>query len=664
MDENLVVQDSLKKEGLDRKDKLPSKKRSKDDSKSELSIKKNKDGTSKNSDNKKAKKSRRSSTDKTLKNDELLPTDSNKDNEKNVKDTDQTSNNKETKDKSIKKPKKKLTSDSKDPSISSKKTPRNKEKAEFSQDGVIKLSYENKKTPKTKKYNCVIHKKEDLNFYCTSCNELVCQECISLGPHNTAVHLIYKNEDANAIHKTIIKTNLELLESTKKKLQTILKQKKSLNIDTIHNANTLIEKNTINYFESMKTNLGFAFRKEVSGMLTWIQYWEADINSINSVIEWYNKFVYQGQNFDFANAIQFLLTHYSFVENIEGLILKPTIDPKIAEEMECKRLSLSNEWRDVEKKLQEYKKNSALAKYKSSIVRQLCENPEQKNTKLELIKAPCVQSTETLDKIISKLEYQCKNQMETMLVCYFCGRICSKKICNKECAGNKPVENVDWFKSFHSQKPTVGWFGSRCHYWGKPSYYGNPLKYQQITDGRGYLMITESFEQNIVLFVIYWMMKFIRALIKNQISLNTFIQNFKFTKKPTIMRGTSRFVDVKGVLSGEIYIKSLQQKFFMNQKLDMDTSTIEFLIDFFETLSASEDYELKNENLVNSMVLNDLLTNPDSFSKYFFQYRTEIMQRHKNMIKEDEPLYGFEKKNREIHDIRDYKNQYMFDFKL
>ena len=102
----------------------------------------------------------------------------------------------------------------------------------------------------------------------------------------------------------------------------------------------------------------------------------------------------------------------------------------------------------------------------------------------------------------------------------------------------------------------------------------------------------------------------------------------------------------------------------MNQKLGMDTTTIEFLMGFFEKLTISEDYELKNENLVNSNILNELLTNPESFGKYFFQYRTSIMQRYNQIIKEDDPLYRFDDKDKEIHDIRDYQNSYMFNFKM
>ena len=310
----------------------------------------------------------------------------------------------------------------------------------------------------------------------------------------------------------------------------------------------------------MKTNLDFALRKEISAILTWIQHWETDINDINSIIEWYNKYVSHGQNFDFQSSMQFLITHSIFAERIQQQILKPTVDPKILEEMESKRIDLPNEWQDIMIKLQSHKKNSILTMYKSSVIRQLSDNLMNtfNNSKTESVKTPCIQSIEVLDKTIRKLEYQCKNLMENMLVCYFCGRICSKKICNKECMGNKPGKSMEWFKPFHDDKPAVTWLGSRCHYWGKPNFYGNPLKYLEITDGRGSLMITESFEQNIVLFVIYWLMKFIKALVENQLPVNKFIYNFKLSKKSTIVRGISRIVDVKGNLSGEIYIKSLQ----------------------------------------------------------------------------------------------------------
>ena len=347
----------------------------------------------------------------------------------------------------------------------------------------------------TSSKTCFLHANEQIQYFCESCEEPICQKCQMIGPHNNKLHKIVSISESFKNKFIYINkiANKQLVSKYKQMLQQ-LKYLENLSKEIKNNKNYVereIRTEYSKHFENLNSVCGkkFAVINFESNNL------QKDLNNITELINYINDLT----NNESPDMIGFLLKFKQLNNMIENSLSKP-INNNI-------EINMNDFPREVEEKqmmLKIYEQLEKLSKYKDEIIsrilmdknKKIFNNEENKNnydendykineeTKIEIQKW-----AKLSDKYASELQ-------KYYLVCQFCGYILDETTVNTLCDKNNsniPNNNViNDEKMLVSFKPKENIYGNKRHYFVKPKDNANKLKINFPFDKNAFLDINQS----------------------------------------------------------------------------------------------------------------------------------------------------------------------------
>ena len=328
---------------------------------------------------------------------------------------------------------------------------------------------------------CFLHSKEEIQYFCESCEEPICQKCQMIGPHNNKLHKIVSISDSFKNKFIYINkiANKQLVGKYKQMLQQ-LKYLEKLSNEIKSNKNYVereIRAEYSKHFENLNSICGkkFAVINFESNNL------QRDLNSMTELINYINDLT----NNESSDMIGFLLKYKQLNNMIENSLSKP-INNNI-------EINMNDFPREVEQKqmmVNIYEQLENLSKYKDEIIwrllmdknKKIFNNEENKinyeeneykineETKLEIQKW-----AKLSDKYASELQ-------KYYLVCQFCGCILDENTVNTPCdkntslATNINFDGINDEKLLVSFKPKEDIYGNKRHYFIKPKDNANKFK--------------------------------------------------------------------------------------------------------------------------------------------------------------------------------------------
>lgn len=82
------------------------------------------------------------------------------------------------------------------------------------------------------------------------------------------------------------------------------------------------------------------------------------------------------------------------------------------------------------------------------------------------------------------------------------------------------------------------------------------------------------------------------------------------------------------------YIRTLDLEFELNKSFGIDPLVIKQLSIFLTELAKAEDYQLKEDTLVNSNILNRLLIDFAEIDSYYYKFKSAVISKFKGVVSE------------------------------
>ena len=163
-----------------------------------------------------------------------------------------------------------------------------------------------------------LHHNQVLCYFCSSCDEAICQECQQLGPHNTKYHIIISVNEAFE-RKCMKITNLirEKLNYRYDKLNMNIKIIEKILEKIISDANEA-ERDINKYFNSMLCNLKNAKGKRLSMLDFETGFIQKNINELEEL----KDYVYDAKESN-GDLIEFLMNFEQVKNKMEEILDKP-----------------------------------------------------------------------------------------------------------------------------------------------------------------------------------------------------------------------------------------------------------------------------------------------------------------------------------------------------
>ena len=328
---------------------------------------------------------------------------------------------------------------------------------------------------------CFLHTNEQIQYFCESCEEPICQKCQMIGPHNNKLHKIVSIAESFKQKFVYINkiANKQLVSKYKEMLHQ-LKYLENISNEIKKNKNSIereIRTEYSKHFENLNSVCGkkFAVINFESNNL------QKDLNCITELINYIDNLT----NNESPDMISFLIKFKQLNNMIENSLNKP-INNKI-------EINMNDFPRDVEQRqtmINIYDQLEKLSKYKDEIIwrilldknKTVFNREENKNnynydendyrineeTKIEIQKW-----AKLSDKYASELQ-------KYYLVCQFCGCILDETTVNTPCDKNSSsiINNngINDEKLVVSFKPNKEIYGNKRHYFIKPKDSGNKFK--------------------------------------------------------------------------------------------------------------------------------------------------------------------------------------------
>ena len=324
---------------------------------------------------------------------------------------------------------------------------------------------------------CFLHNNEQIQYFCESCEEPICQKCQMIGPHNNKLHKIISISDSfktKFIYLNKI-ANKQLVEKYKEMLKQI-KCLENLENEIKKNKNS-IEREIRTEYSKYTENLNSVCGKKFAVINFESNNLQKDLNDLTELVNYINDLV----NNESPDMISFLLKFKQLNNLIENILSKP-----INTNFEMNMNDFPKEVEQKQNMLNLYDQLENLSKYKDEIIWRLLTDKakkmqqeknnnydeENKNnfnendyrineeTKIEIQKW-----AKLSDKYASELE-------KYYLICQFCGCILDESTVNTFCeknnanlADNNGINDEKLLVSF---KPKENIYGNKRHYFIKP----------------------------------------------------------------------------------------------------------------------------------------------------------------------------------------------------
>ena len=328
---------------------------------------------------------------------------------------------------------------------------------------------------------CFLHVNEQIQYFCESCEEPICQKCQIIGPHNNKLHKIISISESFKSKFVYINkiANKQLVGKYKQMLQQ-LKYLENLSKEIKNNKN-IIEREIRSEYSKHFENLNSVCGKKFAVINFESNNLQKDLNNLTELINYINDIT----NNESPDMIAFLLKYKQLNNMIDNSLSKP-INNNI-------EINMNDFPREVEQKqmmLNMYEQLDNLSKYKDEIIwriltdknKKIFNNEENKNnydendfkineeTKIEIQKW-----AKLSDKYAAELQ-------KYYLVCQFCGCILDENTVNTFCdkntsnlgANNNGINDEKLLVSF---KPKEDIYGNKRHYFVKPKDSANKFKH-------------------------------------------------------------------------------------------------------------------------------------------------------------------------------------------
>ena len=329
---------------------------------------------------------------------------------------------------------------------------------------------------------CFLHSNEEIQYFCESCEEPICQKCQMIGPHNNKLHKIVSISDSFKnkflyINKIAKK---QLVGKYKQMLQQ-LKYLENLSKEIKTNKNYIereIRAEYSKHFENLNSVCGkkFALINFESNNL------QRDLNNMTELINYINDL----RNNETPDMIGFLLKYKQLNNMIENSLSKP-INKNV-------EININDFPRDVEKKqmmLNVYGQLENLSKYKDEIIWRILTDKNKKTFNYEKNKNNYDENDYKINEE-TKLEIQkwaklsdkyASELQKYYLICQFCGCILDENTvntpCDKKSSNLPPNTNNNGIideKLMVSFEPKEDIYESKKHYFIKPKDNANKIK--------------------------------------------------------------------------------------------------------------------------------------------------------------------------------------------
>ena len=329
---------------------------------------------------------------------------------------------------------------------------------------------------------CFLHSKEDIQYFCESCEEPICQKCQMIGPHNNKLHKIVSISDSFKNKFMYINkiANKQLVGKYKQILHQ-LKYLENLSKEIKINKNNIereIRSEYSKHFENLSSVCGkkFAVINFESNNL------QRDLNNMTEIINYINELNIN----ESPDMIGFLLKYKQLSNMIDNSLSKP-INNKVEinmndfpKDVECNQMALNI-----------YEQLENLSKYKDEIIwrllidknKKIFNSEENKNNYDENDYKINEETKSEIQKLAKLSDKYASELQKYYLVCQFCGCIldestvnslCDKNISNLPANINNNGINTEKLLVSFKNKDVI--YGNKRHYFIKPKDGTNKFK--------------------------------------------------------------------------------------------------------------------------------------------------------------------------------------------
>ena len=390
------------------------------------------------------------------------------------------------------------------------------------------------------------HHGHPLRYYCESCDDPVCLQCKTQGPHNTSLHHVDSLFEVYRKKLSLIKHKVDTdLSSKNSKIESLMLQIENIINDTKRTSKRILQGINTEY-ESIVDNLSKTEGKKLAMLNYNSTNIQKDLMNINNIITTLNTNYdnYSNKHKDEHDHISFLLKYKSLSEQIDALITKPSSLSSLALSPHDKEqfLKWPEELSTSKQKLLNHPKLKTLLKIKDDIIWNLLTTPyEDKSPELEQIQQRTQREIAEWSKLSDKYASELKKYN---MVCTFCGCYLDNVKINEHCKCNKDKE-LHSTNEYTKHKPPSYTCGNNRHYFSEPTEeYENKLK-QQMNKDRTMLIGGTSSNDGFILassdpnnkkkvreklladsFSNEWVFKVARVVEKEKINLFQVLTNF------------------------------------------------------------------------------------------------------------------------------------------
>jgi len=301
-----------------------------------------------------------------------------------------------------------------------------------------------------------VHHNQPLRYYCEACEEPICEDCHSMGPHNTELHRVATCQEAfnsryNYLSSGTYKTLLEKRDKLLAQLDKI-----DYRIGEIKSVAGIIERDIKTEYAGMLERLKSAEGVKYAVLQHDMAEIQKDIERIDSIFDSLDEYLQGDLRGDY---IGFLIKFRELHEYIEYSITKP-----FKVKIDIVPNDLPRELTEKRKLLEKAEQAENLLKLKDEIIWNLVQEKKKlsKMAEIDLDKAVQQEWNEWAKLVEKYYEELVKYQ----LVCSFCGSALDEMTVNQPCPGSSLSKPLD--SKYTLEEPPAEYKGSGRHYFCKP----------------------------------------------------------------------------------------------------------------------------------------------------------------------------------------------------
>eukprot|EP01022_Parablepharisma_sp_SALTPOND_P032963 TRINITY_DN87965_c1_g1_i1.p1 TRINITY_DN87965_c1_g1~~TRINITY_DN87965_c1_g1_i1.p1 ORF type:complete len:901 (+),score=98.93 TRINITY_DN87965_c1_g1_i1:1663-4365(+) len=310
--------------------------------------------------------------------------------------------------------------------------------------------------PKPIPQRSCVHHNLPLRYYCEACEEPICEDCHSIGPHNTELHRVATLQEAFAARYNYLSggTYKTLLEKRDKLLAQL--DKIDYRIAEIKSVAGIIERDIKTEYAGMLERLKSAEGVKYAVLQHDMAGIQKDIERIDTIFDSLDEYLQGELRGDYVG---FLIKFRELHEYIEYAITKP-----FKVKIEVVPNDLPRELTEKRKTLERAEQSESLLKFKDEIIWNLIQEKKKLSRMAEIDLDKAVQ--QEWNEWAKLIEKYCEELLKYQLVCSFCGTALDDLTVNSACPGNTGHKISETRHTF--EEPPVEYKGIGRHYFAKP----------------------------------------------------------------------------------------------------------------------------------------------------------------------------------------------------